>query len=110
MLFVLCFNFINTQNQNLSIAKLPLRDNTVSCKSDKCLSKCCPVGMVYYKKFKRSGCIYGDQNLFEEQSIYVYNYASRSVNLTEYFELLIGAPCKKKLREKNPLFLQEVPN
>lgn len=111
VLFILCFQLTRTltQNQSLVITKIPLRDTKVSCKSDKCISKCCPLGMVYYRKFKRGGCINGDQNVFEEQNIYVKNYVSRRrVNLTEYFEVLIGAPCVKKHRETNPLFLQEV--
>lgn len=111
-IFVLfyCFRIITSVNQygNLTMTKLLRRKESVCVNG--CFSKCCPLGMGYYKK---KGCITLESEdidfvLNYTQPIHLFNKVIHKASIVDIFKILYGLACEKKYVLNNPFFLQKV--
>lgn len=100
-------------NGTVSKVKLPVREATV-CVSGRCVSKCCPEGMVYAKLrdargVAKSFCAYGEDGIFKsKQLIHDGTAVIDFVNLAESFDILFDKPCNKMYTSTHPIYLQKV--
>lgn len=115
IIFTYCFKYINTHHQikgNLTVMKVPLRPNSTCPASENCVSKCCPLNFVFFRKKNTVGCtstgFNTDNFLHLEYPIYNQKYFLYKANLTNTFNVMVGVTCRRKYKLHNPFFIQKV--
>ena len=97
---------------NRTFAKLAVKTDN-KC-SGRCVTKCCPQGMVFAKVTDVSGaskslCATGEDEIFRsKQLVHERTGLKDYIDLPKTFNMLYGKPCQRMYVSNHPFYLQEV--
>lgn len=106
ILFYQCFVICEVRNDQQNVSSVHIRELNM-CRSERCVSKCCPEGMVY-RRAKRI-CVAGDDALLRQKQI-VHNGTSvlDYVQLNETNDIVTGIVCARRYVVNHVFYLQQV--
>lgn len=113
VVFLTCQYFVMCRlDVNRTLAAVSVKTDS-KC-SGKCVTKCCPQGMVFAKVKNangdaKRGCATWEDGVFQsKQIIHDRTEPKDYVYLPETFKMLYGKPCKSMYISNHPFYLQEV--